>query len=80
MDLYDAPKHDLPKFDFTYFSGILYHLPDPITGLKIAADLTKEVLFISTAGVSRPENPTGMSMSRESTTRVMSGWNMLLVS
>jgi len=73
MDLYDAPKQDLPKFDFTYFSGIFYHLPDPITGLKIAADLTKEVLFISTAGTSVPDNPTGMSMSRESTTRVMSG-------
>jgi SAM-dependent methyltransferase len=73
MDLYDVPKQNMPQFDFTYFSGIFYHLPDPITGLKIAADQTKDILFISTAGVSRPENPTGMSMSRESTTRVMSG-------
>ena len=55
------------------FSGIFYHLPDPITGLKIAADLTEDIFFINTAGVNRPENPTGMSMSRESTTRVMSG-------
>jgi 2-polyprenyl-3-methyl-5-hydroxy-6-metoxy-1,4-benzoquinol methylase len=73
MDLYDLPKQELQPFDFTYFSGIFYHLPDPITGLKIAADLTKDVLFISTAGTSVPGNPTGMSMSRESTTRVMSG-------
>lgn len=73
MDLYDVPGQNFQQFDFTYFSGIFYHLPDPVTGLKIAADLTKDVIFVSTAGVNRPENPTGMSMSHESTSRVMSG-------
>ena len=33
MDLYDIPKHEFGSFDMTYFSGIFYHLPDPITGL-----------------------------------------------
>jgi len=51
MDLYDLPEKlaDDEKFDITWFSGIFYHLPDPVTGLKIAADRTREVLYISTA-------------------------------
>jgi SAM-dependent methyltransferase len=73
LDLYDLPGKNLPKFDFTYFSGIFYHLPDPITGLKIAADLTDDVIFVSTAGKSDPSNPTGMSMAREGIAPPMSG-------
>ena len=41
-DLYALPELDLPSFDITLFNGIFYHLPEPVTGLKIAADLTKE--------------------------------------
>ncbi|MBO9468466.1 class I SAM-dependent methyltransferase [Tropicibacter sp. R15_0] len=37
------------EFDVTWFSGIFYHLPDPVTGLKYAADRTKELLFLNTA-------------------------------
>lgn len=48
-DLYDLPNRELPKFDVTLFKGIFYHLPDPITGLKAAADLTKELLILNTA-------------------------------
>ena len=48
-DLYDVPKLNLEPHDFTFFKGIFYHLPDPITGLKIAADLTKEVMYFDTA-------------------------------
>ena len=48
-DLYDVPKLNLPEFDFTFFRGIFYHLPDPITGLKGVADLTKEVMYLDTA-------------------------------
>jgi tRNA (mo5U34)-methyltransferase len=47
-DLYDLPKLGLEPFDFTLFKGIFYHLPDPITGLKAAADLTKEILVLDT--------------------------------
>jgi len=51
LDLYDVPKAlgETTKFDITWFSGIFYHLPDPVTGLKIAADRTRELLYISTA-------------------------------
>lgn len=48
-DLYDVPKLNLEPADFTFFRGIFYHLPDPITGLKVAADLTKEVMYFDTA-------------------------------
>src|SRR6185437_15533884 len=47
-DLYDLPKIHLEPFDVTLFKGIFYHLPDPITGLKIAADLTKELMIVGT--------------------------------
>jgi len=46
-DLYSLT--DLEPFDITIFSGLFYHLPDPITGLRIAADLTKELILVVTA-------------------------------
>ena len=48
-DLYELPDRGLEPFDIGIFAGVLYHLPDPILGLRIAADLTKEVLYVSTA-------------------------------
>jgi tRNA (mo5U34)-methyltransferase len=48
-DLYDLPKLRLAPFDITLFQGILYHLPDVLFGLKIAADLTRELLIVNTA-------------------------------
>lgn len=47
-DLYALPERRLPVFDVTLFKGIFYHLPDPITGLRVASDLTKEVLLFNT--------------------------------
>lgn len=46
-DLYGLPE--LEPFDLTVFSGLFYHLPDPVAGLKIAADLTKELILVMTA-------------------------------
>ena len=46
-DLYELS--DLAPFDVTLFKGIFYHLPDPMAGLKIAADLTRETLIFNTA-------------------------------
>lgn len=73
MDLYDVPTMGYEPFDMTYFSGIFYHLPDPVTGLKIAADLTTEILILNTAMMLDQKNPRGMTMARESRTKVMSG-------
>lgn len=71
-DLYDLPKLDLEPFDVTLFSGIFYHLPDPITGLKVAADLTREVLILDTSV--RMGQPDGMlAVGYEGTTQVMTG-------
>lgn len=47
-DIYDAPELGLEPHDIVLFNGILYHLPDPIRGLQIAADLAGELLVIDT--------------------------------
>lgn len=71
-DLYDLPTLGLEPFDLTLFKGIFYHLPDPIRGLKFAADLTREVLILNTA--TRSGLPDGMlALRAEGTTQVMSG-------
>jgi SAM-dependent methyltransferase len=71
-DLYELPKLGLEPFDIVFFRGIFYHLPDPITGLKIAADLTNELLVLNTA--TRAGLPDGLlAVSDESRTHAMSG-------
>jgi SAM-dependent methyltransferase len=69
--LEEVPALQLQPFDITYFSGILYHLPDPINGLRIAADLTKELIVVNTA--SFPGDGTSLVLNRESVLPVMSG-------
>ena len=63
-------------FDVTWFSGLFYHLPDPVAGLKIAADRTRELIFVNTAVqpvepgvVERP----ALIMKNEGIEEVMSG-------
>ena len=71
-DLYDLPALDPGRFDVTLFLGIFYHLPDPITGLKLVADLTDEVLIINTA--TKAGLPDGhLVAEQESSTKLMSG-------
>lgn len=71
-DLYDIPSKNLKPFNLTMFKGIFYHLPDPITGLKIAADLTKEVMFFNTA-TTWGEEDGSMKVGIESKEQKMSG-------
>ena len=49
LDLYDLGDRNLDPFDFVHFKNLFYHLPDPIAGLKIAADLSRDVLFFNSA-------------------------------
>jgi tRNA (mo5U34)-methyltransferase len=71
-DLYDVPQLGLEPFDVTFFHGVFYHLPDPVTGLRIAADLTKEVLVVSTT--TQSGHPDGaLVVSEESRTWLRSG-------
>jgi tRNA (mo5U34)-methyltransferase len=71
-DLYDLPHLNLEPFDITMFKGIFYHLPDPVSGLKIAADLTKELLYLDTATFNDyPED--ALVCAFESTEDLMSG-------
>jgi 2-polyprenyl-3-methyl-5-hydroxy-6-metoxy-1,4-benzoquinol methylase len=72
LDLYDLPKQELEPFDVTLFKGIFYHLPDPIAGLRLAADLTREVLIVDTEV--RTDLDDGMLvLENETTAPLMSG-------
>jgi tRNA (mo5U34)-methyltransferase len=71
-DLYDLPSLEPGRFDVAFFFGIFYHLPDPITGLKLAADITDEVLILNTA--TKAGFPDGQLVAeQESPTKLMSG-------
>jgi len=71
-DLYTLPELGLESFDITLFHGLLYHLPDPVSALRIAADLTKEVIFVSTA--TRSGLPDGLlAVGNESKEQLLSG-------
>jgi tRNA (mo5U34)-methyltransferase len=74
-ELADLPRLGLEPFDVTLFSGIFYHLPDPVTGLRIAADLTREVLVVNTSTL--PGRGNALILSHESDTLLMSGVHRL---
>ena len=69
-DLYDLPGLGLDPFDIVQFKGLFYHLPDPVSGLRIAADLTKEILILNTA--TKPGEPGSLVLADEGT-ELMSG-------
>lgn len=71
-DLMELPNLGLEPCDVTIFTGVLYHLADPVRGLQIAADLTKEVLFVDTATTwGRPDD--GFVLAEEPVEPLMSG-------
>jgi tRNA (mo5U34)-methyltransferase len=69
------PARGLEPFDVTLFSGILYHLPDPIAGLRIACDMTREIIVISTE--MKSANGDVLTLMMESDTYIMSGVHRL---
>jgi tRNA (mo5U34)-methyltransferase len=70
-DLLTLRERGLPQFDITLFMGIFYHLPDPVAGLKIAADHTRELLVLNTAV--DPRKLDALVLNREGVKPVMSG-------
>ncbi len=71
-DLYDLPELGLEPFDIVLSHGVFYHLPDPILGLKIAADLAKELLAVTTSTAAG--EPDGyLKVGREGTVAPLSG-------
>lgn len=48
LGIEDLPRSTLPRFDVTLFKGILHVLPDPMQGLSIAANMTRDVLIVNT--------------------------------
>jgi SAM-dependent methyltransferase len=71
-DLYELPSMQIGPFDVTVFNGIFYHLPDPVTGLKIAADLTNELILVDTATLSGHADGF-LAVQDESTEELLSG-------
>lgn len=71
LDLASLPERRHEPFDITLFFGIFYHLPDPIAGLRVAADRTRELLIVNTATL--PGAADALTLTPESTTQVMSG-------
>ncbi|ELS04868.1 Protein of unknown function (DUF1698) [Xenococcus sp. PCC 7305] len=72
QDLYDLQKQNLKPFDITLFKGIFYHLPDPVSGLKLAADLTTELLYLDTATRSNFDDG-ALVIANENKNALMSG-------
>ncbi len=55
-DLYDLPDKNLDPFDFVHFKDLFNHLPEPMAGLRIAADYSKDLLFFASPFVlNRPD-------------------------
>ena len=52
-DLYDLA---VGEFDLVIFSGVFYHLPDPIRGLAIAAGHCREILYVASMTLSGHED------------------------
>jgi SAM-dependent methyltransferase len=75
-DLMDLPKLGIEPANFTVFQGIFYHLADPIAGLKIAADWTKDVLWFNSAIRPGPDEDC-LRCSFESKSQLMSGVHSL---
>ena len=63
-------------FHICLFKGIFYHLPDPVAGLRQAAELTSEILILDTAAAH--DRPDGfLELQFESTEHPMSGVHAL---
>lgn len=76
LDLLTLRERKLEPFDVTFFFGLFYHLPDPVAGLRIAADLTKELLVLNTAAHPSLKG-NALMLSVESETMLMSGVHRL---
>lgn len=75
-DLMNLPELSVEPVDLVMFKGILYHLADPIRGLKIAADLAKDTVWLNTARLF-VEDDRALHCVFEKTDRKMSGAHSL---
>lgn len=48
IDAMDISPESVGEFDVVMFLGVLYHLQDPMAGLRVAASVCKELLIIET--------------------------------
>lgn len=76
LDLLALRERNLEPFDVTLFFGLFYHLPDPVAGLRIAADLTRELLVLNTAADPKLTGH-ALTLNIENDTALMSGVHRL---
>lgn len=76
-DLLQLRERALEPFDVTFFLGLFYHLPDPMAGLRIAADLTRELIVLDTAAEPKGMGQDALKLNPESDTALMSGVHTL---
>lgn len=76
LDLLALRERNLEPFDVTLFFGLFYHLPDPVAELRIAADLTRELLVLNTAADPKLSGH-ALKLNIESDTALMSGVHRL---
>ena len=55
LDLYELPTLGLEPFDITIFSGIFYHLPEPIRASDCRRPTRKLIFVSSMARSGRPD-------------------------
>lgn len=48
MDLYDLDPEEVGTFDVTFCFGLLYHLEDPVGGMRKLASVTRKVMLVDT--------------------------------
>lgn len=48
MDLMEMTPERIGTFDLVIFMGVIYHLPNPVEGLRRAAEVTKEMMILET--------------------------------
>jgi tRNA (mo5U34)-methyltransferase len=53
-DLFDVDPGQLGTFDVVLLLGVLYHLEDPLAGLRRVASLTRDIAVIETAAIVVP--------------------------
>lgn len=76
FDMMQLGQKNIAPADITLFKGIFYHLADPIQGLKIATDHTKEIIWFNSA-VALTGEKQGLVCMFERAEKVMSGVHSL---
>lgn len=66
LDLYELSEESVGMFDVTFCFGLLYHLEDPVGGMRKLASVTRKAMLVDTNTMSDEENAPLWRMSTPS--------------